>query len=500
MTARRHRLSRRAVLGSLAAALLAARGTAPARARGPGAPVGPHFTPAHRYRPLDLLPTAFVQHDTGARTTAPAHQLAPAGPAAPFATVVVDIAALAPGATVTCGLQNTAGDRALRVRHHAHTPAGGTLSIEVTTPAATTTTARATVRLQAPCRLAFTVTGRTVTAFAAPGTPGMPWRPLLTDQGAAAALLDPRRPDLLNTLRYAHRGTGATIRRVRAGHFGQLGLRDLHLVRTAEGEPYTREGRVFLTAGCAGAGFSQQAHTGVFAMDPAHPDRLEAVAKLFFTREGLLFGDHGGQIVYDGARERFIVVTVGGDLPAPGVRPYHLSTRADLLRGVHVLRDRPLDVPFTRSAWDPALIRDRGRWLWAYVDVTDHEKLTFGPVLAAAAPGGDYADALTRLPAQAGPPQTEGCRWQHLDGRPHLLVSDRARAAYPLLDRHLRPRGTLDAPYPSGTPFPQVFPVPGTAHDWLLVTFDESPYEQRVLPYGTHGEVVTMRARGGFRP
>ena len=47
------------------------------------------------------------------------------------------------------------------------------------------------------------------------------------------------------------------------------GLRDLHLVQHADGSPYTRDGRMFLTATCAGMGFFQQAHWAVFAFDPA---------------------------------------------------------------------------------------------------------------------------------------------------------------------------------------------------------------------------------------
>jgi hypothetical protein len=411
------------------------------------------------------------------------------------------VAALPPGADIAPGLETADGTTAVRVR----CDSGGSVAVEVVGPGGTTTVATVRERLSAPFRLAFTVTGHTVAAFVSTGASargGLPWRPLLTDKGAVAPLLDLRQHSLVRRLRYSCRSAGgATVRRLRAGHFGQLGLRDLHLVRDAGGRPYVRGGKVFFTAGCAGAGFSQEAHTGVWAMDPDRPERMEQVAKLFFARDGLLFGDHGGQLVHDPARDRFIVLTVGGNLPTPGVRMYHTTTSADVLRGVHVLHDRPLEAPFTRSAWDPALIRHEGRWHWAYVDVTAYEpELSFRPVLAVAERGGDYADGIALRRVPPGPPNTEGCRWQHFGGQPCLLVSDRANKTYPRLGPSMRPRGAIDAPYPLGTPFPQVFPDPGSrSGDWLLVTFDESMYEETVLPYGTHGKVVTMRAPGPGR-
>ncbi|WP_326807027.1 hypothetical protein OHB04_06755 [Streptomyces sp. NBC_01775] len=508
-----HPLGRRQALTGLAAsagaAALLAPGT-PAGAAGhsgsgrSGAVYGPHFTVIHSLRPVDLIAPRFVDHDTGPMGHPPARLLAEAGPAAPFAAVIADVAALPPGGSVAPGLETADGTEAVRVRHDS-TGSGGTTTVEVVRPGGTTTVATVRERLSAPFRLAFTVTGHTVAAFVSTGASargGLPWRPLLTDKGAVAPLLDLRQPALVKRLRYScHSGGGATVRRLRAGHFGQLGLRDLHLVRDVGGRPYVRGGKVFFTAGCAGAGFSQEAHTGVWAMDPDGPERMEQVAKLFFARDGLLFGDHGGQLLHDPARDRFIVLTVGGNLPTPGVRMYHATTSADLLRGVHVLHDRPLEAPFTRSAWDPALIRYEGRWHWAYVDVTAYEpELSFRPVLAVAERGGDYADGIALRRVPPGPPNTEGCRWQHFGGQPRLLVSDRAHKAYPRLDLSMRPRGAIDAPYPLGTPFPQVFPDPGSpSGDWLLVTFDESMYEETVLPYGTHGKVVTMRAPGPGR-
>ncbi|MET9293270.1 hypothetical protein [Streptomyces sp. NPDC003077] len=500
-------VSRRYALAGATAltAGLLARHTATARATGTAdvAGKGPRpgdlrFTVTDRFRPVDLLPPRFARFERGRAAPTPGPVLAPSGPVAPFATVVADVAEEAAAMSVSLGLTSVDGRTAVRARYEGGRD--GRVAIEVVRPTGTTTVATAPAALRAPFRLAFTLTGDTVSAFVSSDDPALPWRPLLTDRQGVFRLLDLRDPRLLSTLRYSFHTSGVTLRKVRAGYFGQLGLRDLHVVREVGGRPYVRDGRVFFVAGCAGAGFSQAAHAGVWAMDPEHPARMEPVAKLFFARDGLRYNDHGGQILHDPARDRFIVVACGGNLPAPGVRVYHTTTEKDVLNGVHVLDSRPLDLPYTRSAWDPALVRSDGRWHWAFVDVTAYQpNLSFHPVLATAAPNGDYHQGITLTHDGRRFPQLEGCRWQRFDGTPYLLTSDRAGRRYPVHDLALRPHGYLDAPYPSGTPFPGVFPWRGARdpHGWRLVTFDESPYEDHVIGYGTHGAVVAMR--GGRR-
>ena len=54
-------------------------------------------------------------------------------------------------------------------------------------------------------------------------------------------------------------------------------------------------------------------------------------------------------------------------------------------------------------------------------------------------------------------------------------------------------RKKLDAPYGTNLPHPQVFDLPDGQR--VLVTFDGTQYGKRVLGYGTHGDVIVMRAR-----
>ena len=65
-------------------------------------------------------------------------------------------------------------------------------------------------------------------------------------------LIDTSDPEWGSGLRL--RALGA-VGRVRAGGFGQLGLRDLRLVSNADGSPYSPGGRILLTATSAGPGF-----------------------------------------------------------------------------------------------------------------------------------------------------------------------------------------------------------------------------------------------------
>ena len=72
---------------------------------------------------------------------------------------------------------------------------------------------------------------------------------------------------------------------MRAGAFGQLGLRDVRLVSEADGTPVRDGRRLLITATHAGPGFFDAAHTGVWSLDPDGwvPEHR---ADLFFRRPG----------------------------------------------------------------------------------------------------------------------------------------------------------------------------------------------------------------------
>lgn len=510
-----NQLSRRGAVALFAGTAASAALAPPAAAAAPAAaerltPSDLHFEITHRFRPVHLIPPRLVQYDTEragggaalARVRAGGTVRTDERPVAPWASVVLDVRELAADGSVTAGLGAADGD-GVRVRYDA---GPGTVSVEWVRAGAVRTVNSARVPLAAPFRFAFVVTANAVGAFSAGGgyDSGIayPWQPLVTDHGRLADLMDLHRPAQLEPLRYAFGGRGAVLGRAQAGPFGQFGLRDVSLVRNADGTPYVREGLLHFTATSSGVGYAHQAHTGVWRMDPARPERMEQVGSHFFSYEGLLVGNHGGQLVRDAERDRFIALACGGNLPTPGVTVRHGTGGEELLSGVRLIRAKRLELPFKEAAWDPALRLIDGRWHYAYADVTDFQpSLRFRPVLAAAAPGGDYDEGVRiRHRDTSWPNNNEGCRLQRFGDRWYLLTSDAESRQYLVRDMAMRPQRPLDAPFPLGTPFPEVFALPGAGgrEEWLMVTSDERAYEdgssRPQLGYGVHGDVVVMRA------
>ncbi|MEU3309319.1 hypothetical protein [Nocardiopsis sp. NPDC006832] len=467
------------------------------------------FEISHRFRPFDLIAPGFVVFDTddpevlnggAGRTVLTGH-----APVAPFATVLVDVGAdpiggaAAAGGTVTAGLRSgeEGSEDGVVVVYDAGV---GQVRLEVTVDGTTTVAADAPVRPVLPHQLAVTVTGNVVTALVR--DEGAEWGdPLLGGGADVRTLVDLRDPGLLGRWEYAFGVSGAGLRRVRAGYFGQVGLRDPQLITHADGRPYIRDGRFFLTAGCAGMGFAQEAHWAVWEFDPDAPDRMRQTAKLFFAHDGIVTGDNAGHVVYDEASGHFSLVVCGGDLPTPGVHVRCARTDADLLTGVHVIPNTRLAAPSTLSAWEPSLARIDGRWHVLYADVVRlAPELEFRPVLAVSEPGADLSAPMTIAAVDTASRRTEGCVLRRVGGGWWALATDDAQRVYKVYDMDLRRLGEIDAPYVSGGPHPQAFPVssePGA--DWVMVTFDDEQYAQDVLGYGTEGNVVVMRAPGARR-
>lgn len=320
---------------------------------------------------------------------------------------------------------------------------------------------------------------------------------------------DPRDPDWIGALRGS--GSGA-VTGVRTGPFGQLGLRDVRMVSHADGTPYRVGGAVLLTATSAGPGFFDTAHTSLWALTP--DDRVEHRADLFFGRPDRpgVYGDHATHLLRDG--DRWLVATsTWSDFPAdkkervPGALRVTLAeTDADLTTGQHVLPTRELVLPAPApgggpsvGTWDPHLVRDpaTGEWLVGYVSA--RRFFDFHPVLAA----GPSLDDLTLRGAATDRRATEGTTllrdgdtWRVLasDGRDNPRAT---RARFPVFDTALREQGTVAAPYPTNIPWPTVVPPDPEADGdtWRLVTFNGHPYGGSLAGYGTHGDLVVMRAR-----
>jgi len=269
------------------------------------------------------------------------------------------------------------------------------------------------------------------------------------------------------------------------------GLRDPHLVQHTDGRPYVRDGSVYLTWTCAGLGFFQQAHLGVFTLDLADPTRMQQVAQLYSRRDGLLLGDHAGQLVRDG--DHWLAFTSSwGDFDFEGVHVRHVATSDDLLSGVHLLETERTDLPTDVSSWDPGLVHVDDRWYLSFVESPSQDPFDFHPALASTE-ADDPLKGLRLVGAADDLHQCEGPIMASVGGRWWFLASDGDARHYPVFDLDMRRVGRLDAPYPTNIPHPQLLRLDDGR--WLMVSFDGTQYAERTMGYGGHGDVVIMGGR-----
>jgi hypothetical protein len=407
----------------------------------------------------------------------------------PFATVEARL----PEATgsIALGLGTEDGDHVL-VRWKARS---SRVTLEVRTGGRTRILRRRKVALNAGAGLAFALCENQVTALLDTGDG---WRPLITERAKVSRLIDLRRETTLDRFRYAWGTTDVTASGVRAGLFGMTGLRDPHLVQHADGSPYERDGRQFLTWTCAGLGSFPQAHWTVWSFDPASPRDMRLESQLFSRRDGLVLGDHAGQLVRH--EDRWLLATSSWGDFAPGtMHVRHAETSADLLRGVHVIDTEPTPLPTRHDTWDPSLLLRDGRWRVAFVESRSQKPFDFHPALARGpagsgenGPGSPWSEGLELVAAADELTACEGPIFTQVGSETWLLASDKVGQNYPVFDLDGRRRGRLDAPYLTNIPHPQLVPDPGGG--WWMITFDNAQYAKRVMGYGGHGDVVLMHS------
>lgn len=459
--------------------------------------VGPRLEVVNRFRPFALLSPGFVEVDQ--RLAAPGTVRTAYAPPAPFVTTEVETA----GSAVRTGLTAPDGSGLLAE----HDPVAGTVRLLASGAGAPQVVAERRVRRR-PRRLATVLLENRVTVLV--DDPARGWRPVHTANQRPLTGLDLRLPDVLGrlTATFVTQEARQVGPRARAGLFGMAGLRDLHLVQHADGTPYQGpDGRMYLTATCAGLGFFRQAHWGVFAFDPAvlvgdrpAPDGglpLEQTAHLYSHRGRKVFGDHAGQLVRHDGRWLVAVSSWGNFAPDRTVHVRHADSAEDLLHGVHVLRTERTPMPTGRGSYDPGLTLVDGRWHVSYVESVGHQPSRFHPGLAVGpADAGHWTDGLARV---GEAPDRDFCEGPILDrpegpGTPwRLLASDGRARRFRVFDLDVREVGVLDAPYGTNLPHPQLFDLPDGGR--AMVTFDGRPYHRRRLGYGTHGSVVVMRTR-----
>ena len=447
------------------------------------------FRIVERFRPFELIAPGFSVVDEPGPMGPSEFVRTEASPVAPFAAVELEVVEVSAGG-VAAGL-TTAEDEHVLVGYD---PGRGRVTIEVRTAGRTHVVKSRRLKLVAPFRFGFVLCENQVTSVA---DTGGGWQPLLTMREGVAELVDLRDPVTLARYRFGYgplRAGGAVgLGRVRAGAFGYTGLRDPHLVQHADGRPYLRDGLAYLTFTCAGMGFFQQAHWGVFTLDLTEPSRVEQVAQLYFARDGLVLGDHAGQLVIDEEAGQTIVgVSSWGDFDYTGVHVRYLDSSEDLLSGVHLLESQPLELPTSASSWDPSFTRIDDRWHVAFVESPSVDPFVFHPALAVGPAGSAYDSGLELVGRDDSLRESEGPIIARLEGEWYVLASNRGSLEYPVYDLDMDRVGVLDAPYVSNIPHPQVVELPGGGH--LMVTFDGTPYGERVLGYGGHGDVVVMRA------
>jgi hypothetical protein len=492
------------------------------------------FSIVEQFRPFDLLPEKFVQvHEqfregslgrltrmglqsdgnparmtlSPGRLRLTSSQAEPTllrtetGPLAPYCTVIVTMGAPETGTneagTVTAGLVQDASNYVLASFESNGDLAKDTVAIDVQVAGKKTRVAAAIADLAGTTRCAFVVTENYVTTLVEKAAD---WVPLV--QHHITDLLDLRNPTVLRQYHYGFgaggAGTMVTIADVRAGYFGQAGIRDLHVISHSDGRPYIRNRKLYLTATQAGLSFFQAAHWGVWTLDLDEPRRVERVATLFFERDGLVLGDHAGQIVVDERDGGFhVAVSSWGDFAFKGVHVRYCRTFENILSGVYVLKSARMSLPTDVSAWDPSMVRIDGRWYVGFVESPYQDPtrgFNFHPALARS-DRGDSLTQLSRVGADLSRDQTEGTILQKVGGRWYLLASDGADRQYRIYDLSMKLLGFLKAPYGSNIPHPQVIPIFNRGQTkYLLITFEGTQYNEKLLGYGTHGDLIIMRA------
>jgi hypothetical protein len=501
-------------------------------------PLDLDFSTIEQFRPFDLLPRRFVQvrewfdsaaaaaryADAAMRLEAPAASIdqtgralrvglpaqgavlfrAASGPVAPFATVIVSTAATAQDgggkAAILAGLVRDTRNYVVASFEAGAKGSAGTVGIDVVVAGARTRAASAAADLAGPGRFAFVVNENYVTALVGDAAG---WTPVV--QHRITGLLDLRDPAVLRDYRYGFGAAGAAgadataeITGFEAGHFGLAGIRDPHVVTYSDGTPYIRGNKLYFTATQAGLAFFQAAHWGVWTLDLDDPGRVEQVANLFFARDGLVLGDSAGQVVADERDGGFHVAVSGwGDFAFKGVHVRYVRTFEDILDGVHVLESVRMPLPTGVSSWDPAMVRLEDRWYVGFVESPYQDPVKgfdFHPALARGDVGGPVTE-LRRVGDDPARTQTEGVILQKVGGRWYLLASDGDERRYRVYDLSMRPLGFLDAPYGTNIPHPQIVPIPARDRtSYLMITFDGTQYFEPVLGYGTHGDLIVMRA------
>ena len=445
------------------------------------------FEEVARQRPFDLVaPTAQTVRVDAADTAVPQ-------PAA-YVTLTGNL----PDPAASASLTLTSGAARLSASYDT---SSARISLEVADATRTTThRSRRFGRCPTPPRrLALTLTGLHLTAFAHDGER---WtargRVDLRDR------LDPRAEDFVAGLRAVAHGTSSA----ECGGFGQLGLRDLRFVTTAEGEPVREgDGAWLLTATNAGPGFFDAAHTGVWSLDPGPRGRSAPRRPVLPPTGAAAASTATTPPTWSATARRWLVATsTWGDLDVTTPQRRRRATvgsrwrtgrRPDAgpARARHPGVAAPTDGLGSVATWDPHLVRERRAAGWSASSARRSCSASTPP--SRLDPTLDDLALRRRRPTRRA---TEGTTLLRdgagLAGRRQRRPRRPARPApgVPGLRPAPAQLGQLDAAYLTNLPWPALAPDPDRPGGWLMVAFNGRAAGGEVLGYGTHGDVVVLRS------
>ena len=474
------------------------------------------------------------------------------GQEAPFATVIMDVAAQPEGRVYT-GLYRDE----LNYVHAYYDRATNTVGLEASVNGdlyEMGTTQQEQRLFDPPFRFAFVANENRVIALVSSSSDIGNFRPLIErdlffeTRNAPGGPLDLRDVTVLETYKNgfgakSETGSNIFLDRVRAGYFGEAGVRDPHVVQYADGAPYIKDNKLYFTVTNAGLGFFEKAHWGVWTLDLSDYSRIEQVGNIFWTNFGdptKVLGHHAGQIIRDEAGGRWIAIASswgdfgpqGGDgalqpgtpTPNPANPPVDILYQdvplsVNILRGVRILvgeRHPVNDLPApTEGKWDPGLTRIGGRWYLPYVIANDLFT-DFQPALARSPVGADHT-VQEFVGTDGGKRATEGPIIQKLGGKWRMFAScgddepAQFQGRYPIYfleaanpdaapaDRRLAFDGYLDASHPTNIPHPMIVPIPIRSGGrrrtkYIMISFNGDQYYIERLGYGTHGAFYVMQA------
>ena len=267
------------------------------------------------------------------------------------------------------------------------------------------------------------------------------------------------------------------------------GQADPQIIQTTDGNPLIRDGRLYVCFTTRGFEQIPDSYQGIYSLDVASYElRLEGA--LFFGKgDGIMYGFHATKVVYDPAKEEYLVMTTThGDTHTLA----YCSTKADILHGIHYLECEELDFPhnYTRGTQseikynteDPDFFFDAKarRWRLAYCALKDKSYVTY------LCESKNWNGPYTQI-AESTKNNNTGIRITTVGGKRYVLSGGSDTTFYIYDYPSLEYLGTFQQQYANGgfRGWPTIVPIPyGNYERYLWITFDRGAQTGR-YSYGT---------------